>query len=66
MENLITQLGQEQIAVIRTVDCNNANRTKVIIEDAVGNEMFVLLFLNDGSEYCFSEKGTNKFLKILK
>lgn len=66
MENLITQLGEKQIAVIRTVDCTNTNRTKVIIENAAGAEMFVLSFLNDGSEYCISEKGTNKFLKHIK
>lgn len=66
MENLLTHLGEKQIAIIRTIDCTRAIKSKVVIEDAAGNELFVLSFLNDGSEYSLSEKGVNKFSKHIK
>lgn len=66
MEHLLTQLGEKQVAVIRTINCLNTDKTKVVIENAAGQEMFVLSFFNDGSEYSLSEKGINKFSKHIK
>ena len=66
MENLLVNIGDKEAVVVRTIDCTNAIKSKVIIENAAGQEMFVLSFLNDGSEYSISEKGINKFSKYIK
>lgn len=66
MKNLLVNIGDKETVVIRTIDCTRATKSKVIIEDAAGNELFILSFLNDGSEYSLSEKGINKFTKYIK
>jgi len=66
MENIIINLGEKQLATIRTVDCTNANRTNIVIENAAGCEMLKLSFKNDGSEYSICEKGVPKFIKTIK
>lgn len=66
MKNLLVNIGDKETVVVRTIDCTRAIKSKVIIEDAAGNELFVLSFLNDGSEYSLSEKGINKFTKYIK
>jgi hypothetical protein len=66
MENLQINLYEKQNAVIRTLDCTSVNKTKVIIENAAGQEILVLLLSNDASEYSISEKGITKFSKYIK
>lgn len=66
MENLLVNIGEKENVVIRTINCIRTTKSKVIIEDAAGNELFVLSFLNDGSEYSLFEKGINKFSKYIK
>ncbi len=64
MENLRIDLSHDEILTVRSCSTISTVRSKIVIENSAGIELFIVSFKNDGSEYCFQEKGKTKFYKI--
>ncbi len=56
----IVDLSHDEVITIKTPSCTSGVRSKIVVENMAGQEMFCLSFLNDGSEYSLLVDGKNK------
>jgi hypothetical protein len=66
MEELRADMYHDEILKVKSCSVLCTVRTKVIIEDCTGMELFSISFNNDGSEFSFKQKGKLEYYKLKK